>query len=425
MKWNLFSRASRKSVGGVMGMLFGGDAAGMGRSAAAFIKEGYAENPIAFKCISMVARAISTLPVDVYRGETLVKNHPAIELLRRPNPHRSGAQFFEELLTDYQATGNAYARKIVVGADKVKELWRFPSTEMTVLPGEGGMVGRFEHRTMGSKETYDVDPLTGTSEVNQWRTANPLSNLYGLSPLNPAALAIDSHTAASKWNFKLLRNGSKRSGFLIHKPGEDEASLTDEQRTKLKADLKAKWTGAQGSDQGGVMLLGGSFDFKEASMSPHDMDWSNSKHSAAAEIALCLGVPGQLVGVPDAQTYANNEEARLALYLFTVLPQADYFFGELGRFILADGEHFEVDRDQVEALAPLRDKKWTRATTAAGVPILTPNEARNEVGFPEVVGGDEILIASSLLPLGAEPVPPPVVPPIADPAAAGKAAYGA
>ena len=36
-----------------------------------------------------------------------------------------------------------------------------------------------------------------------------------------------------------------------------------------------------------------------------DMDFINLKHMSATDIALCFGVPSQLVGVPDAQTYAN------------------------------------------------------------------------------------------------------------------------
>jgi len=50
------------------------------------------------------------------------------------------------------------------------------------------------------------------------------------------------------------------------------------------------------------------------------MDWLGGRNVAARDIALAFGVPAQLVGIPDAQTYANMAEARMALYEETVLP---------------------------------------------------------------------------------------------------------
>ena len=51
----------------------------------------------------------------------------------------------------------------------------------------------------------------------------------------------------------------------------------------------------------------------------------NAKNISARDIALCFGVPAQLVGIPDAQTYANVQEARLALYEKTIIPLAEEF----------------------------------------------------------------------------------------------------
>ena len=54
-------------------------------------------------------------------------------------------------------------------------------------------------------------------------------------------------------------------------------------------------------------------------LSPKDMDFHALKNMATTDIAMCFGVPSQLVGVPDAQTYANVAEARLALYEETII----------------------------------------------------------------------------------------------------------
>ena len=45
------------------------------------------------------------------------------------------------------------------------------------------------------------------------------------------------------------------------------------------------------------------------SLTPKDMDFIEAKHVAAREIALALGVPPMLLGIPGDNTYSNYQEA--------------------------------------------------------------------------------------------------------------------
>ena len=56
------------------------------------------------------------------------------------------------------------------------------------------------------------------------------------------------------------------------------------------------------------------------SMSPKDMDFIEAKHVAAREIALALGVPPMLLGIPGDNTYSNYQEATRTFWRSTVLP---------------------------------------------------------------------------------------------------------
>ena len=56
------------------------------------------------------------------------------------------------------------------------------------------------------------------------------------------------------------------------------------------------------------------------SMSPKDMDFIEAKHVAAREIALALGVPPMLLGIPGDNTYSNYQEATRTFWRPTVLP---------------------------------------------------------------------------------------------------------
>jgi HK97 family phage portal protein len=64
----------------------------------------------------------------------------------------------------------------------------------------------------------------------------------------------------------------------------------------LKAELELSFQGARNA--GRPLLLEGGLDWKPLSLSPKDMDFIEAKHAAAREIALALGVPPMLLGIP-------------------------------------------------------------------------------------------------------------------------------
>ena len=66
------------------------------------------------------------------------------------------------------------------------------------------------------------------------------------------------------------------------------------------------------SDMAGPAFLEDGLDWRSMSLSPADMDFLEARNSAAREIALALGVPLQLLGIPGDNTYANYKEANLA-----------------------------------------------------------------------------------------------------------------
>jgi HK97 family phage portal protein len=216
--------------------------------------------------------------------------------------------------------------------------------------------------------------------------------------MEAAVYGIDNHNAASKWNYKLLKNGAATTGLLTHKITEDEEELSPEQLEKLRKQMADR---ASGVDSSTTLVLEGNFDYMEMGMNPKDLDWREGKHMSAGEIALVYGVPGQLVGIPDAQTYSNNREARLALWTETIIPIAEMMLGELS--VWCSGFYDEdiqlyPDLDGVEALSPLRERKWERVTKAINNP-LTINEAREELNLQPVEGGDVLLVQAGLLPI--------------------------
>lgn len=126
------------------------------------------------------------------------------------------------------------------------------------------------------------------------------------------------------------------------------------------------------------------------SLSPTDMDWLRGRDAAARDIALALGVPSQLIGLPDAQTYANKQEARLAFYEETVVPLAQRFVAAFNHWLLpmyGSGLVLELDLDAVSSLSERREAIWAKLQ---GVDFLTINEKREAAGYVPLAEGDQL-----------------------------------
>ena len=81
------------------------------------------------------------------------------------------------------------------------------------------------------------------------------------------------------------------------------------------------------------MLLEGGLDWKTMGLSPREMDFVEARNGAARDIALALGVPPMLLGIPGDNTYANYSEANRAFYRLTVLPLLARTAAALGNWL--------------------------------------------------------------------------------------------
>lgn len=358
----------------------------------ALAAEGYQKNIIAYRCIRLISQNAAAVPWVVYKGKGANKKrleeHPLLTILQRPNPTQGGAELFEALFSFFLISGNSYLEAVSPATGSPRELWALRPDRMRVVPGVDGVPESYRYTMGGRFVDYPVDLLTGLSKVLHIKAFHPLDDWYGMSPLEAAAVSVDQHNDAAKWNASLLQTGGRPSGALVYKPSHPDASdtLTDGQRQALKAELEQYFSGA--GNAGRPLVLEGGLDWKEMSLSPKDMDWLAGKDVSAREIALAFQVPSQLIGIEGSLKFANFEQARLAFFDDAVLPLLDHVKDELNNWLSAqfgDDLHIDYDVDRIEALAPRRQQVWDRLANAS---FLTENEKRAAVGYAPVSGGD-------------------------------------
>ncbi len=371
--------------------------------------EGYVRNIVAYRCVSLISNNASAVPWQVFNSRTKkeFEDHPLLDLLRRPNPITSGPQFFEEAYGFFLLAGNDYIVGVGPEAEgePPEEMWNLRPDRMRIVAGSRGMPEAYVYEHAGAKIAWDVDQMDGTSEVLHTKTFHPLDDWYGLSPLEPAASDIDQHNESGVWNLRLLQNSAAPSGYLVYAPKGEDASetLSDEQRESIKDALEERYSGAERA--GRPMVLEGGLDWKQTSMSPRDMDWLKGSDKAARDIAQAFNVPAQLVGIEGSQTYANFEQATMALYDDAVIPLLDLYREQLNRWLAPTyGEDIVIryDKDEIDGLAPRRQQTWEKVKNADW---LTINEKRKETGFEDIEGGDVLLVDSNKLPLLGDDAP--------------------
>ena len=218
------------------------------------------------------------------------------------------------------------------------------------------------------------------------KSFHPQDDHYGFSPMQAAAQAVDVHNAASRWSKALLDNAARPSGAIVYRGAEGQGSLSNDQYDRLVSEMESHHQGARNA--GRPMLLEGGLDWKPMGFSPSDMEFQQTKESAAREIALAFGVPPMLLGIPGDATFANYQEANRALYRLTVLPMATRVVASLAEWLSRfTGETLELrpDLDQVPALAFERESQWRRVAEAA---FLTDAEKRAMLGLPALAMDD-------------------------------------
>lgn len=350
-------------------------------------EQGYQKNIIVYRCVSLIARGVASVPWQLYKNEQRIEDHPLINLLQNPNPQQGLSRFMETLTAYLLLAGNVYIEAVVPEKDPF-ELYLLRPDRMKIVPGIGGMPEAFVYSLGGKSVTIPVDAYTGKSRILHIKAFNPLNDWYGMSPIEAAAHSIDQHNAVATHNISLLQNGGRLTGALQYRPGATGEILDDEQRQRLREELKSA---AEGADNAGrILILEGDFDWKEMGISPKDLDFIEGKYLSAREISQVYGVPPMLVGVPGDATFSNYKEARYHLWEDTILPHLEIIKTELNKWLIGfyrESLYLDYNTDAIPALASKREILWGKIEKAS---FLTINEKRSLLGFSPIHDGDRL-----------------------------------
>ncbi len=361
----------------------------MPRNVRAYIQEGYRSSKTVFRVVGHIARAAAGIKWKHYTDESKKRElttSPLLDLWKNPAPKVSGTQFREAMVAYYCMTGNSY----ILGINTMQsptspfdEMYNLRPDLTKIKLDENGPL-YYEFGNFTPPRRY-AEPFV---MHNKLFAGN--DDVYGMSPVEVAALLIDTQKAGQKWNLGLLNNMARPGGAWV-----TDALLGAQEYKTLKDEIRKKFAGPRNA--GETAILHGGVKWQSMSMSPYELDWLESDTKGDRDIAgIFFNFPLFLLGLADS-TFSNQEEARYALYTEIVFPILDMFQDSLNMWLTPRyGGYLGYDQEDVEAiqkrLQEAKAKESERASAEFTGGTVTFHEAREIQGKPKLPVKDFVII---------------------------------
>jgi HK97 family phage portal protein len=334
------------------------------------------------------ASLMSSVPIVAYRvagdgRKDKVTSGPLVELLAKVNPFWTFQRLIEMTELSLCLWGSAYVF-LDRGTNRrqaPRELWWARPDRVTVVPDKEKYVSHFLYQVGDEEQPIRFE----RDEVIWFRYPNPMNEFEGLSPLASAAIAADTSRAAMISNAAMFRNGLQLAGVVQPANGQ---MLTEEQARGLEQSMARRFKGVDKAHRWGVMRF--EAKFQSLSVTPKDAEFLGSLKWSLEEICRAYGVPLDLVG--GERTYANQHDARLAIWTDTIQPEARFIATELTEQLLplfpGVADLIEFDLSGVAVLQEAEAAKWEIERQKLDAGIMLPNEWRASKGLDPVPWGD-------------------------------------
>ena len=330
---------------------------------------------VAWTCLDLNASVLSSMPVYRTRGGQVIDPEA---WMSNPDPavYTSWHEFAKQLFWDFQL-GEAFVLPMAHFSDG------FPMRFRVVPPW------LMDVRLEGGRRTYRMGGPAGTDvtgEILHIRYKSTTADPRGVGPLESAGARMLTAGVLAKYVREVVSTGGIPHYWL---ESAEELDPDDAQ------DLLNQWVASRVTNLGAPPVLDGGVTLKaQQAMSPKDMAMLEISQFTEARIAVMLGVPPVLVGLPsgDSMTYSNVT----SLFDFhdraSLRPKAAHVMAAISNWALPRGQSAELNRDEYTRPAFNERADALEKLVAAG--IMTIPEARlserlvGEAPTTALTGGD-------------------------------------
>lgn len=270
-----------------------------------------------YACVRILAEAIASLPLHVYRytetGKEKYITHNLYYLLHdEPNPDMTSFVFRETLMSHLLIWGNAYAQILRDGRGQVIGLYPLLPDKMSVKRDELGQLyyvyQRQDEDNPHLKDKGNI--LLKQSEVLHIPGLG-FDGLIGYSPIAMAKNAVGMTIATEEYGASFFANGANPGGVLEH-PG----ILKDPQ--KIRESWNQVYQGTRNAHK--VAVLEEGMSYKQIGIPPNEAQFLETRKFQINEIARLYRIPPHMVGDLEKSSFSNIEQQSLEFVKYTLDP---------------------------------------------------------------------------------------------------------
>ena len=297
-------------------------------------------------------------------------------LNKEPNPFQDISTFKRNLVTDFLLDGN-----IFIYYDGV-HLYHLPANKMNIHTSSTTYIDKF---TFNERVDYK------TSEIIHIKDNSFYSIYRGISRLKPALRTMILMQNMRQFQDNFFKNGAV-PGLVLKSPN----TLSE----KIKERMIQSWSLRYRPDSGGrrPLILDGGLEIDSyTNTNFRELDFQAAIHENEKIILKALGIPPIML---DSGNNANIRPNMRMYYLETVLPIVKKMHFALEKYF---GFELKEDVTEVPALQPeMRDQSQYYTALVNGG-IISPNEARDHLGFEPVEGYDDLRVPANIAGSAANP----------------------
>lgn len=335
----------------------------------------YLRSAWVYVAVTRIAEAAALVPYQVYAvdGEAKIaqNNHPIERLLRNPNPTLSQFELLESTFGFLELTGNAYWFLSGPLGGAPTEIWPLRPDRVRIAADKQRYIGGYVYTVDGVDVPLDAD------EVIHFKRWNPTNDLYGLSPLEAAALASQTDRHMAIWNRNFFSQEKAIPAGLV----TIRNMVSDSDYTRIIREFRESFGGTERKT---AFIRGADVSWSDIGLSQKETDFLEARQLNRDEIFHIFGIPLGLYA--RNATEANATIARQTFLADTIWPKLMRFSQKLTLQLAPFfGPNLIVVPEEI------RDTSADLAEVQAAGPYLTINEMRARFwNMPPLPGGDQI-----------------------------------
>jgi HK97 family phage portal protein len=317
-------------------------------------------------CLDLNSSVLASMPPYRTQGDTLIDPLPWM-INPQPEVYTDWTEAMKQVVISYQL-GEAFLWATSRYADRTVKTWVMLNPSWVTIEMSGQL------------RRYSMMGVDITDDVLHIRYVSWPGDPHGHGALEAAASTLFGAAALERYAANLAVRGGIPWATLTAPGNLDEAQATT---------LRERFVLARMSAMGAPAVLSGGVKLDALTINPKDMALLELRQFAESRLAVLLGVPPTLVGLPTGDgslTYRNAEGIYDYHWRSSLRTKAGALMGAISLWALVSTQRIEVNRD--EYVRPAFNERTQGYATLFN--IYDPETGERAMTIPEIRAAERL-----------------------------------